>query len=151
MKHAIYLDDVRTPINDIWIVVRNYDEFVNKITELGLENIEIISLDHDLGEAAIQEFYDNQFTPDYYINYEKIAAAKEKTGMDCAKWLVEKWTDNPELACKVIVHSANEIGSLNITSLINSFYKAFDIELNCFRWVPKFTMETIISKDDTTE
>jgi len=40
----IYLDDVRTPIdkND-WVVVRNYDEFVDKINEIGLENIELIS------------------------------------------------------------------------------------------------------------
>ena len=44
MKHKIYLDDVRTPIDKDWIVVRNYDEFVQKINEIGLENIELISL-----------------------------------------------------------------------------------------------------------
>ena len=38
----IYLDDVRTPTGDNWIVVRNYDEFVNKVNEIGLGNIDII-------------------------------------------------------------------------------------------------------------
>ena len=40
----IYLDDVRTPKlePDVgeWIVVRNYDEFVEKVNEIGLENID---------------------------------------------------------------------------------------------------------------
>ena len=44
----IYLDDVRTPIAEDWIVVRNFDEFVNKVTEIGLGEIDTVSLDHDL-------------------------------------------------------------------------------------------------------
>ena len=39
MKSKIYLDDVRTPIQGDWVVVRNYDEFVKKVNEIGLENI----------------------------------------------------------------------------------------------------------------
>ena len=32
-KIKLYLDDVRTPNNEEWVVVRNYDEFVsNKFT-----------------------------------------------------------------------------------------------------------------------
>jgi len=57
--HFIYLDDIRTPNDEGWIVVRNYDEFVAKITEIGLENIEYISLDHDLGDSAMQEWHTN--------------------------------------------------------------------------------------------
>jgi hypothetical protein len=53
MKHKIYLDDVRTPVDPEWIVVRNYEEFVQKVQDLGLENIELISLDHDLGDTAM--------------------------------------------------------------------------------------------------
>ena len=52
----IYLDDNRTPIDDDWIVVRNYDQFVEKINEIGLENINLISLDHDLDESAMREW-----------------------------------------------------------------------------------------------
>ena len=47
--YRIYLDDVRTPIDKDWIVVRDYDEFVKKINEIGIPNIETVSLDHDLG------------------------------------------------------------------------------------------------------
>ena len=48
MKQRIYLDDVRTPIEkDQWVIVRSYDEFVYKVTEIGLENIGLISLDHE--------------------------------------------------------------------------------------------------------
>ncbi len=36
----IYLDDVRTPVDKDWIVVRSYDEFVEKINEIGL-NIQL--------------------------------------------------------------------------------------------------------------
>ena len=43
MKVKIYLDDVRTPVNPDWVVVRSYDEFVEKVREIGFENIEIIS------------------------------------------------------------------------------------------------------------
>ena len=61
MKYNIYLDDVRTPIasKTKWVIVRSYDEFVSKINELGLENIKLISLDHDLGDTAIKEWHDN--------------------------------------------------------------------------------------------
>ena len=61
----IYLDDVRTPhspnnewIDGIeeWTVVRSYDEFVEKVKEVGLENIEVITLDHDLGDTAMKEY-----------------------------------------------------------------------------------------------
>ena len=39
----IYLDDMRTPVDDNWVVVRNYDEFVSKVTEIGLDKINLIS------------------------------------------------------------------------------------------------------------
>ena len=66
MKKRIYLDDVRTPIEkDNWVIVRSYDEFVEKINEIGLENIDMISLDHDLGDTAMAEWHKN-----VYKNYE---------------------------------------------------------------------------------
>ena len=35
-KQRIYLDDVRTPVDKDWVVVRNYDEFVAKVKEKAL-------------------------------------------------------------------------------------------------------------------
>ena len=77
-KKKIYLDDVRTPVDKDWIVVRSYDEFVQKINEIGLENIGLISLDHDLGDSAMNEWLYG-VTKNYSINYDNIT---EKTGMD---------------------------------------------------------------------
>lgn len=131
-KYNIYLDDVRTPVADEWVVVRSYDEFVAKITELGLNNIEYISLDHDLGDTAMQEYFQN-VSPNYQLNYDNI---KEKTGLDCAKWLVDHFYDKnpkrlemhrndkrsyPLIFPTVYVHSANPIGSANIMGYVNNF------------------------------
>ena len=127
MKHSIYLDDIRTPIDSRWIVVRTYDEFVEKVTELGLENISSISLDHDLGDSAMHEYYTN-VSPNYKLDYSNI---DEKTGYDCAKWLVNHYYDRfPSdgtrsrkaiIFPQVVVHSANPIGSANMMGYINNF------------------------------
>ena len=131
-KYNIYLDDVRTPVADEWVVVRNYDEFVAKITELGINNIGYISLDHDLGDTAMQEYFQN-VSPNYQLDYDNI---KEKTGLDCAKWLINHFYDThhkrlkmhrhdkrsyPLIFPTVYVHSANPIGSANIMGYINNF------------------------------
>ena len=63
----IYLDDLRTPYEDKWIIVRGFYQFIETVESIGLENIGAISLDHDLGIFVGEE---------------------EKTGYDCAKWLV---------------------------------------------------------------
>lgn len=133
-KYNIYLDDVRTPTANEWVVVRSYDEFVAKINELGFDNVEHISLDHDLGETAMAEYYNG--IKNYTLNYDNI---KEKTGLDCAKWLINEFYNiHPEYlemdrAAKrkspyfpfphVYVHSANPIGSANIMGYINNFLK----------------------------
>ena len=131
----IYLDDVRTPIDPDWIVVRNYEELVNKIEELGLEIIDLISLDHDLGDTAIVEWQTN-VAKNYTLNYENI---KEKTGMDCTKWLVEQWI-NGKKVCKVMIHSANAIGSANMMGYINNYRHIYRLPQNCERWQVPFTI-----------
>ena len=124
----IYLDDVRTPLDESWIVVRNYDQFVQKVEEIGLQNIDLISLDHDLGPSAMGEYFHNVH-PNYQLDYNNIT---EKTGMDCVKWLVQHFYDKiPTQSLlvtgdkiqfpKVYVHSANPIGSGNMMGYINNF------------------------------
>ena len=112
----IYLDDVRTPVNTDWIVVRSYDEFVSKVNEITLDNIELISLDHDLGDTAITEWHTNVYH-NYKLDYNNIT---EKTGYDCAKWLVEQWMNGARVV-EVVTHSANAIGSANIMGYINNY------------------------------
>jgi 5-formaminoimidazole-4-carboxamide-1-beta-D-ribofuranosyl 5'-monophosphate synthetase len=128
-KVNVYLDDIRTPNEERWIICRNYDEFVNKVNEIGLDNIETISLDHDLGETAIREYFKN-VTNNYILNYENI---HEKTGYDCAKWLVEKSIETGVNLPTVLTHSANPIGSANIMGYINNYLKNKRLPQNCVR------------------
>ena len=122
MKKALYLDDQRTPTTTIpgyepWNVVRNYDEFVDWITKNGIPDL--ISFDHDLADEHITDYF-NQVALDgcqipLYDQY------KEKTGLDCAKFLVE-WCQEKNLKlCTCSVHSHNPVGASNIQSILNGF------------------------------
>ena len=124
----IYLDDVRTPIDKDWIVVRNYDQFILTVQEIGLANIGVISLDHDLGDSAMSEWHTNVYH-NYKLDYDNIT---EKTGYDCAKWLVGQWM-NGEPVCDVYTHSANAIGSANIMGYINNYRHINHLPQNCVR------------------
>lgn len=95
-EYSLYLDDERNPkTNRKWVVVRNYNDFKSVITKKGLPNY--ISFDHDLGE--------------------------EKTGLDCAHWVVSYCLDNKCKLPEYNVHSANTPGRDNIKSLLDSFSK----------------------------
>jgi hypothetical protein len=118
-KKRIYLDDVRTPVQDDWIIVRNYDEFVSQVRLHGLENIETISLDHDLGDSAMFEYYNN-VKDNYELNYSNIT---EKTGYDCCKFLVSESMNKNVPLPQIYVHSANPIGAANMIGYINNYFK----------------------------
>lgn len=149
MKAFIYLDDVRTPKQGPmegveWTVVRNYQEFVDAVKRIGLDNIHIISLDHDLGDSAMSEYFNN-VSPNFTLDYNNI---KEKTGMDCAKWLVDHFYEVNEKRSEmsrherrnvpvkfptVYTHSANPIGSANIMGYINNFFMNEGQPQTCIR------------------
>jgi len=139
MKKLIYLDDLRTPIDQEWIVVRNYDEFVDTINEIGLENIGLISLDHDLGDSAMKEWHTNVYH-NYTLDYDNIT---EKTGMDCTKWLVDQWLEGKPVVT-VKVHSANAVGSANMMGYVNNYKHINRLPQDCIRWIVPHTMETIV-------
>ena len=124
----IYLDDVRTPVDKDWTIVRNFDEFVSTVMYIGLDNIELISLDHDLGDTAMAEWHRNVYH-NYTLDYNNIT---EKTGMDCAKWLVDQWLEGAPIV-DVVVHSANAIGSANIMGYINNYRHVSRLPQNCVR------------------
>jgi hypothetical protein len=144
-KVKIYLDDMRTPVDKNWVVVRDYDEFVSKVTEVGLGNIEVISLDHDLGDTAMGEYFRN-VAKNYILDYSNI---EEKTGYDCCKWLVNHFYDKNPKRLKmnridkksypikfpeVGVHSANPIGSGNMMGYINNFLMNEGQPQTCIRF-----------------
>lgn len=129
MHKYLYLDDVRSPIEGDWIIARNYDEFVEIINKEGLENFKVISLDHDLGDSAMREFYNNVYVNDV-LDYNNI---EEKTGLDCAKFLIELSMNSNKKMPQIYVHSANPIGSVNIIELINNYFKFNGLDQNCMR------------------
>lgn len=101
----IWLDDCRDPRNGwikfspigipenlIW--VKSYDEFINQIKENGLPDG--ICFDHDLGD-------------------------QEKTGYDCAKWLVKYCLERYLPLPKWNIQSANPVGKENIRSLLQNY------------------------------
>lgn len=116
-KRLLFLDDIRYPVEayhytrqDIflrkdWHIVRNYEQFVSRILEKRLPDM--ISFDHDLAEVHYLQPGSGEYT--------------EKTGYDCAKWLVEYCMDHhldlPEFYC----HSMNPVGKENIESLLKNF------------------------------
>jgi hypothetical protein len=122
--YNLFLDDFRNPedayefrLNPVyllehWIIVCNYDEFINYIEQHGLPKI--VSFDHDLGE----EHYEKQLPYDQYT---------EKTGYDCAKWLINYCIDhNKKLPATILIHSMNVAGSYNIQSLFESYLKSLN-------------------------
>jgi len=128
-KIQLYLDDIRTPNNDDWYVVRSYDELVSHIRLNGLDKYEVISLDHDLGDTAQEEYYNN-VSPNYQLDYNNIL---EKTGLDCAKWLVAESMNSKKPLPQIYTHSANPIGSANIMGYVNNYLKNCRLPQTCIR------------------
>jgi len=71
-----------------------------------LKNV-IISLDHDLGDTAMKEYFNN-VSPNYTLDYNNI---EEKTGYDAAKFLV------------ALFHNTNE-GRFNMSRSV----------VKCLKW-----------------
>jgi len=143
-KIWLYLDDVRIPTEGDWQVVRNYDEFISHINLNGLENYELISLDHDLGEGAMVEYYTN-VKPNYELDYNRI---EEKTGMDCARFLVAEAMNKKIQLPTVYVHSANPIGSANIMGYINNYFRNNRLPEVCAKVDIKHTYTEFLSETE---
>lgn len=140
----LYLDDVRIPTEGNWEVVRNYDEFVAHIKLNGLENYEVISLDHDLGESAMQEYYTN-VKPHYELDYKRI---DEKTGMDCARFLVAESVTKSIPLPQIYVHSANPIGTHNILGYINNYFRNQRLPETCVKVNIAHTYTEFLSEEE---
>lgn len=87
----VFLDDIRA-IPARYEGVRGYDECIRFLIQ-NKGNVEIISLDHDLGEM--------------------------KTGYDVCKWIVEN--EYYEGLKQVILHSANPVGVKNMIQLLDHY------------------------------
>ncbi len=116
---GLFLDDVRSveevvwvklPVLE-WIIVRNYNQFVNEVQTHGIPCF--IAFDHDLG---ISDYIDPQEIEDDMI-------FMERNGYDCAKWLVNYCLEHKRKLPPYIVHSCNPVGKTNIISYIENAKK----------------------------
>lgn len=143
MSYNLFLDDERHPKDVKWVdlppvewrVVRTYKDFVGLITKDGLPKK--ISFDHDLAQEHYGEYIRVATEKSEEAKQIRYDTLREKTGYDCAKWLVNHFYDiNPDWILlgrlqkktlgmdfpKVYTHSANPIGSANIMGYINNFF-----------------------------
>lgn len=124
--YALFLDDERIPHKVTWVnlplvdwtIVRNYQQFVDIITKQGVPKY--ITFDHDLADSHYQEIVKTG-----NFNYENHT---EKTGFECAKWLVEYCRQKDLDIPKYWVHSMNPIGRENIIRYLEN-YKLWRVNL----------------------
>jgi hypothetical protein len=133
----LFLDDIRNPIDaiglvpialngfyfgDDWVIVRNYLDFCNHIERNGLPDF--ISFDHDLADEHYNDlFSDENWAKDNNDINLKYDDYREKTGYECAKWLVDWCLDNKYSLPNFIVHSQNPVGKKNIENYLNNAKK----------------------------
>lgn len=122
MSYYLFLDDLRYPHTTThveipmhaYIIVRSYDEFCETITQKGLPKY--ITFDHDLSD--VHYYHTNGNIP--YNEFE------EKTGYDCAKWLINYCDEHklplPGYGC----HSMNPVGKMNIISILDSYKRMYN-------------------------
>ena len=110
-KIVYWIDDERNPewffpeeVFDEYLVIwiKNYSMFEFYLKHLGVPYA--IHFDHDLGKADV------------------------RTGLDCAKLLVQYCMDNCEnLPERYACHSSNPSGRENILSVLNSYKKSLEL------------------------
>lgn len=128
--YNLFLDDWRSPKTAFdymynsdylqleWIIVKDYDEFTNHIIEHGLPDK--VSFDHDLADEHYDEA-EKQNGQDFDYN-----AVTEKTGYDCAKWLIQYCINNKKPLSKYLIHTGNIVGADNIKFVFKNFEENYD-------------------------
>ena len=127
MSYLLFLDDVRHPDDVTWekfprdlvtFIIKDFDTFVKQVMISGMPAF--VCFDHDLGDQHYAAMLDEaEGRPaDYGL---------EKTGYDCAKWLVDFCEDNKRKFPRYVVHSKNLIGKERIIAYIENAKKHLDI------------------------
>ena len=126
-KTLLWLDDYRNPLEDDWLVfspishpfktiwVKTYRDFINYIIDNGLPTA--ICFDHDLGLEVAFAAREKGMSK----RQSRKLKYFEKTGYDCAKWLVEYCLDNNLKLPLFNIQSANPAGKENIQKLLDNF------------------------------
>ena len=101
-----------------WVIVRNYNQFVETILRDGLP--QTVSFDHDLADEHYQEYHaahDDKMLTKGTFRYDKM---KEKTGYHCAHWMAAYCVDKKLPIPVYYLHTMNFIGKQNMASVLES-------------------------------
>jgi hypothetical protein len=128
----LFLDDIRIPKDAIglvpsnlnqyywendWVIVRDFHQFCDYLQKNGVPDF--ISFDHDLADDHYNDLFSNKnwskSDNDIVLKYDEY---KEKTGYECAKWLVDFCLESSYKLPDYQVHSANPVGKKNIESYL---------------------------------
>lgn len=117
--YNLFLDDYRPTeyLNDTktWVLVKSYDEFVNKITKDGVPSF--VSFDHDLHSSHYPETTSDMLKE---IDYSHDKYKIHKCGYHCAVWLVEYCKEKNVPLPEWQVHSLNITGRYNISKVMKN-------------------------------
>lgn len=128
MSYTLFLDDIRHPFEVSWVeipqldavfTVRSYNAFVKHIEFNGLPKF--VCFDHDLADehyAVMEE--ENSYTYDDGDLKKTFNYGTEKTGYDCAKWLVDYCAEKGLKFPRYVVHSMNPAGKERIQGYIEN-------------------------------
>ena len=93
----VFVDDVRDPPDDTWVLLRTGESAIAFLSTQEGE-IDILSLDHDLGEG-------------------------KKTGYDVLKWIeAQVFLHNYMPPKEILIHTDNPAGRKNMELAIGSIY-----------------------------
>jgi hypothetical protein len=128
MSYVLFLDDERLPEQVTWVdfpryevihIVRSYNGFVKQLEIYGVPMF--VCFDHDLTDdhyvAMLQENDPN------YAGVKNVDYGPEKTGYDCAKYLVEFCKKKNVKLPGYVVHSMNPAGKVRIESYLENAKK----------------------------
>jgi len=133
IKTLLWLDDIRDPFSKPeWLIfspieepyeiiwAKSYNDFIRYINKLGLPTA--ICFDHDLGIEHIEDYSNQKLNSltSYQPSYDDFI---EKTGYDCAKWLIDYCIDNDEPLPLYNIQSANPVGKENIDMLLKNYLR----------------------------
>lgn len=142
--YYLFLDDERnlgdvtwvqlpSKITNNWVTVRNFDEFVRTILSFGIPKF--VAFDHDLAEehyaVMLKEVEASRYTS--FVDDEHgglnltFDYGAEKTGYDCAKWLVDFCEERNIKFPDYEVHSLNPVGRERIKNYIANAKKYLSI------------------------
>ena len=127
--YYLFLDDERVPkdvyrykgdplyVEQMWIKVKNYNEFLDKVAERYSDGYLpcVISFDHDLAREHYVQGIRNGFK-----EFDETVVTIP-TGWHCLKWYLRFCDVNDIQLPKIMFHSKNPAGTQNMIALLDEY------------------------------